>query len=288
MKVFKNPITGETFEDIAVAQRKCCLSHPCTSGGCKFHNVVPEFKKCDEWAAAHPEEAAELMGLVVEEVEAEPVDKPFTGEIPREVCSDNRFELIEEYKTKLINGTNIGSVKEEMAVIDNILFRFWQMGWLDTLKKAYTPTMNTKNMGEKTGDSPARPRLAEVLGVEVGEKFTFHDRELWVDEQGLMHDLDGYVSGNTVCDVVNHPESIIRAPRLTEPEIAIMRAVGAKWVSRDEGFDDVFLWLDKPRLSDDNKGYYLSSKLGNCITSVRAKLFPSVKPGDLIGLEETK
>lgn len=47
-----------------------------------------------------------------------------------EVCGDNRFEVIAEYKKKLIEGTNIESCPKEMAVIDSILFRFWQMGWI--------------------------------------------------------------------------------------------------------------------------------------------------------------
>ena len=51
-----------------------------------------------------------------------------------EVCGDNRFELIGEFKGKLVEGTNIETSPEEMAVLDNILFRFWQMGWLDKLK----------------------------------------------------------------------------------------------------------------------------------------------------------
>lgn len=47
-----------------------------------------------------------------------------------EICTDNRFEIIAAYKKKLIERTNIESRPEEMAVIDSILFRFWQMGWL--------------------------------------------------------------------------------------------------------------------------------------------------------------
>ena len=52
-----------------------------------------------------------------------------------EVCGDNRFELIEKYKNKLLDGTNIDQSKDEMAVIDGILFRFWQMRWLDKLEQ---------------------------------------------------------------------------------------------------------------------------------------------------------
>lgn len=49
-------------------------------------------------------------------------------------CGDNRFEIIAEYKEKLIKETNIESSPEEMAVIDNILFRLWQMGWIPVLR----------------------------------------------------------------------------------------------------------------------------------------------------------
>ena len=51
-----------------------------------------------------------------------------------DTCDDSRFELIKKYKQKLLDATNIGDSPEEMAVIDNILFRFWQMGWLEKLE----------------------------------------------------------------------------------------------------------------------------------------------------------
>ena len=48
-----------------------------------------------------------------------------------EICTDNRFEVIAWYKQKLIEDTNIEQSPKEMEVIDSILFRFWQMGWLE-------------------------------------------------------------------------------------------------------------------------------------------------------------
>lgn len=48
-----------------------------------------------------------------------------------DLCDDNRFELIEKYKQELIESTNIETAPDEMKVLDDILFRFWQMGWLD-------------------------------------------------------------------------------------------------------------------------------------------------------------
>ena len=52
------------------------------------------------------------------------------------ICTDNRFEMIEKYLELLKQGTNIETSQEEMKVIENILFRFWQMGWLDKIEEA--------------------------------------------------------------------------------------------------------------------------------------------------------
>ena len=52
------------------------------------------------------------------------------GEVGMNICGDNRFEIIERYKRQLVESTNIKSSPDEMAMLDNILFRFWQMGWL--------------------------------------------------------------------------------------------------------------------------------------------------------------
>ena len=47
-----------------------------------------------------------------------------------DVCGDNRFEIIQRAKADIINSTNITNNPEEMAVLDNILYRCWQIGWL--------------------------------------------------------------------------------------------------------------------------------------------------------------
>ena len=52
------------------------------------------------------------------------------GRTMADMCGDNRFEIIEKAKNDLVESTNISTSPDEMAVIDNILFRCWQMGWL--------------------------------------------------------------------------------------------------------------------------------------------------------------
>ena len=52
-----------------------------------------------------------------------------------DICGDNRFYVIKKAKELLVEQTNIESNLSEMAVIDNILFRCWQMGWLEKVEK---------------------------------------------------------------------------------------------------------------------------------------------------------
>lgn len=47
------------------------------------------------------------------------------------VCGDNRFEIINSAKEDIIAATNISASPEEMELLDNFLFRCWQMGWLN-------------------------------------------------------------------------------------------------------------------------------------------------------------
>lgn len=51
-----------------------------------------------------------------------------------EICSDNRFEIIDKAKKDLLENTNIETNKDEMKVLDSFLFRCWQMGWLNKYK----------------------------------------------------------------------------------------------------------------------------------------------------------
>ena len=58
-----------------------------------------------------------------------------------DLCDDNRFELIEKYKNRLIKYTNIEDSPDEMKVLNSIFFRLWQMGWLDILERVINEPM---------------------------------------------------------------------------------------------------------------------------------------------------
>ena len=66
-------------------------------------------------------------------------------------ANDNRYILIEKYKKKLIEYTNIEHSKEEMDVLNDILFRLWQLNWLDRLDKFEKIKESYWKWVEKTG-----------------------------------------------------------------------------------------------------------------------------------------
>lgn len=137
--------------------------------------------------------------------------------------------------------------------------------------------------------APAKPPLAQITGLKIGEHFSWRSKkELWIDDQGLLHSKHGYADGLTVCDIINHPECITRsAPRLTEPELSLCKAVGARWLTRNK-FDSgsVEAWTGKPAY---HNGYYCDDFLEQKyerVASFQDKLFPSIHPGDRVCLED--
>jgi len=69
-----------------------------------------------------------------------------------------------------------------------------------------------------------KPRICEVLGVEVGEEFEHRGipgYRFHISEAGtLLNDSDSHMSMPTLCTIINVPQSIIRKPRFTEEEVA--------------------------------------------------------------------
>ena len=71
-----------------------------------------------------------------------------------DICSDNRFEIIAAAKKDLLESTNISGSVDEMIVLDNILFRCWQMGWLEQYNKK--PSIFAKLERKKRKDADAK------------------------------------------------------------------------------------------------------------------------------------
>ena len=89
-----------------------------------------------------------------------------------------------------------------------------------------------------------KPRICEVLGVEVGEVFTADTpygqfKRCVVDEEGQILNT----GTNVLCYIINHPDRIIRKPHWTEQEVedakAIKRVLKATGIRRNR-YDNIY------------------------------------------------
>jgi len=65
-----------------------------------------------------------------------------------------------------------------------------------------------------------KPRICEVLGVEVGERFSISpvEKQLYVSESGNIIDDDKCLFAQLFVDAINHPDRIIRKPKPEQEE----------------------------------------------------------------------
>lgn len=137
-------------------------------------------------------------------------------------------------------------------------------------------------------DVPEKPRLCEVLGVDVGERFRVNDGEGGAHPVFYIDNYGGLCKAETdslnigifwLTLIINHPEKIVRVPRLTPEEVQRCRVFGAKWVSRDGDGERVDLWEGKPEKAG---GVWMGARIANSWN----RFFPSVQPGQLVQVED--
>ncbi len=137
-----------------------------------------------------------------------------------------------------------------------------------------------------------KPRLAEILGVEVRQKFAIDGfdiiGECWIDEDGfIINNGNGLVPAAVLARIINTPELINRAVNLTPAELAICRALGARWVSRDNS-DCTDEWVDVWSARPERKGTVWDAGHEDHLAAVKVGLFPSLRPGDLAEVPEER
>lgn len=144
-----------------------------------------------------------------------------------------------------------------------------------------------------------KPRICDVLGVDVFERFSvvdqengFNSEEIMIDGNGNALSASGTVTVSPyICAIhaINHPEKIRRKSKLTENEIAICKSLGAKWVSKDEGrFGIVQMWEEEPQKVVYKGHIFYERKEGSesSIATAKKDKFPSIAPGELICVED--
>jgi len=83
------------------------------------------------------------------------------------------------------------------------------------------------NKSQKEEANMDKPRICEVLGVEVGERFSISpvEKQLYVSESGNIIDDDRHLFAQLFVDAINHPDRIIRKPRFTQQEAERAKAI---------------------------------------------------------------
>lgn len=92
----------------------------------------------------------------------------------------------------------------------------------------------TKNdsKGESLEANMDKPRICEVLGVEVNQNFQFNDfpfdepKSYFVDTDGEIRNAHGgEVTSGELCYIINNADCIICKPRFTEQEVERAKAI---------------------------------------------------------------
>ena len=127
-----------------------------------------------------------------------------------------------------------------------------------------------------------KPRICEVLGVEVEERFYIGDFVYWFDQNGNMWSeggIEGQMAcGGILCAAINHPDRIVRKPRFTGQERA--RAIYLQ---------KIFVNGEKLRIwRGDMAGLFLvwNQSEGGTDYELYSDLFPTIKPGESVTLDE--
>ena len=122
-----------------------------------------------------------------------------------------------------------------------------------------------------------KPRICEVLGVEVGERFSTSpvEKQLYVSESGNIIDDDRHLFAQLFVDAINHPDRIIRKPRFTQQEVESAKIISVLFPEATH--------IERLRGS---KVLGITGAEDGWIADIVSSLFPEIKSGQSVTLDE--
>ena len=135
-----------------------------------------------------------------------------------------------------------------------------------------------------------KPRICEVLGVEPEEKFEIRGNTLGrfrINKYGtfqieISNDCWGSSTVECLNNLINHPENIARKPRFTEQEVEDAKAI--KRMFGDDNFTHIH--KDEDGLCEMMDGPGDDPNVGWCAIGMEEGMFPSIRPGETVTLDE--
>ena len=101
---------------------------------------------------------------------------------------------------------------------------------MQTHEKTHADAIENARVQSEEADMD-KPRICEVLGVEIGEEFRLDvGGPYHITKNGAFLDTFGnYPNASILCDLMEHPDRIIRKPRFTEQEVEKAKAIKVLW-----------------------------------------------------------
>lgn len=186
------------------------------------------------------------------------------------------------YKAARLMGFEVVEDSTAVAIANGIK----QMS--DAVKESTKIIQDYLNKGKETNMD--KPRICDVLGVDVGERFVYKDPNkeettLYVEENGMVVFI--FKDGQKLQDIgmdyvlvqaINHPDRIIHKPRWTQQEVERAKAIKVIWPNADRiqgscgsfGVGIYYVWFSSVLLGQINDD--------DC--------FPSIGSGETVTLDE--
>lgn len=124
-----------------------------------------------------------------------------------------------------------------------------------------------------------KPRICEVLGVEVNQNFQFNDflfdevKNYLIGPDGKIRNAHGgEVTSSELCYIINHSDYIIREPRWTEQEVERAKAIK-------------MLYSEAESIEMYGFGVRVFNRTVIIVT-LDLSLFPSLRPNETVTLDE--
>ena len=136
-------------------------------------------------------------------------------------------------------------------------------------------------------DNMDKPRICEILGIEPGESFYIQGFDgvlFWIMDDGTFTTQPNNAPGSAsaLLRTLDHPDRIIRKPRFTEQEVE-----DAKTIKRMFGADNfTHIRKEEDGLCDMMDGPGDDPNVGWCSIGMEEGMFPSLRPGETVTLDE--
>ena len=141
------------------------------------------------------------------------------------------------------------------------------------IEKDFDPQEGCKNWVKRKEVNMNKPRICEVLGVEVGEWWEYGRIEYSVTENGIIIDHNNTVHFTGLTGAINNPDRIIRKPRFTEREVERAKAIR-------------LIYPTAYRLEEADPLIRVWDKEGKLLAHVDVNLFLSLNPEQSYTLDE--